>query len=757
MKRQRLTVQGIVQGVGFRPFIFSLAQRFALGGWVKNDGQGVVIEVEGDERSLDAFKTSLTTEKPPLAILLQVTVQDIAVTKATEFTILASEDTNDKIALISPDVAICRACEQELNDPRDRRYHYSFINCTHCGPRYTIIRDIPYDRPLTTMSDFPMCPRCQAEYDDPHSRRFHAQPNACPDCGPTYRLTDNHGRELASESALLWEQTRALLQQEALLAVKGIGGYHICCDARLERAVAKLRAKKFRQGKPLAVMAGSLAAVKAVCFVNSEEEALLTSRARPIVLLKKRPEAGKILASLVAPDNEYLGVMLPYGPFHYLLLAKDDLLVMTSGNKSEEPLAYDDAVAQEKLALLADFFLIHNREIFRPVDDSVMRLVRHKPSFIRRSRGYVPLPLLLAWELPPVLGAGGEQKNTFCLIRGRQAFMSAHIGDLENEATYQHYCANIMHLSRLTHMEPELAAYDLHPRYFSTQYVATLSGPKTAVQHHHAHIASVMAEHGLDEPIIGVAFDGTGYGADGKLWGGEFLIASLTEYQRVAHFAYIPLPGGGKAIAEPWRLGLWALRQIYGDAFTTLDLALVQALPSGFELVLQAVDNKLQAPLTSSVGRLFDMAASLLGLRFTTHYEGQAAVELEQLAAKGRGRLLPYRVSTRKELDFLPTMAALTEGLLAGESQADLAASFQLTLAQAAVDQVIAISRDHKLTKVALSGGVFQNIFLLEYMIEKLETQGLQVYWNQQVPANDGGLALGQAVIAGMRRVRGCV
>lgn len=759
MKRQQIIVQGIVQGVGFRPFIFTLAKRLSLSGWVLNNAQGVLLEIQGQEAKVAEFIRLLPQEAPPLAQIMQVDVTDRPpIDDESQFVIRPSEETEQHIALISPDMAPCAACDAELNDPTDRRYGYAFINCTHCGPRYTIVRDIPYDRPLTTMAKFTMCPDCQGEYDDPTSRRFHAQPNACSVCGPHYWLTDAAGKTLSSQDAsakALFEQARGFVINGQILAVKGIGGFHLCCNAVDEAAVTRLRDKKFRWGKPLAVMAGSLAKVKEICEVSPEEEKFLTGQQRPIVLLAKRND--QKIAAAVAPDTAYLGVMLPYAPVHTLLLAPNDLWVMTSGNPSDEPLAYQDEAALTRLQNIADAFLLHNREIYRPIDDSVGRIVRKETLFFRRSRGFVPAPLTLTWEMPQVLAAGGEQKNTFCLTRGLQAFLSAHIGDLENQATYDHYSENITHLRRLTHIEPECVAYDLHPRYFSTQYALTCGLPVCGVQHHHAHIVSVMAEYGISEPVIGVAFDGTGYGTDGTLWGGEFFVAGLTDFERVAHLAPFPLPGGAKAIAEPWRLAVSWLHRRYGEALTTLNLPVVHALPDGWRLVAQAAEKGIASPLTSSAGRLFDTAAALLGIRPITQYEGQAAIDLEQLAGKTAGVVLPYSLGADGTLDFTETLAALTQGVLQGENTAELAAAFQYTVGDAIVQTVRQIGRKRNLHTVALGGGVFQNLFLLNYVSEKLNEHRFQVLWNRQIPPNDGGLSLGQAVVAGMRRKQGCV
>ncbi|EAX46503.1 (NiFe) hydrogenase maturation protein HypF [Thermosinus carboxydivorans Nor1] len=748
MERCNVKVTGIVQGVGFRPFVYNLARRHGLAGWVLNDTVGVEIEVEGDSASLDAFLTALRTEAPPLARLATVTVERRPATGAREFVIRHSEGAPGRTALVSPDVATCADCQREMLDPADRRYRYAFINCTNCGPRYTIIKDVPYDRATTTMASFVMCPACQAEYDDPANRRFHAQPNACPVCGPVYRLVDRAGREVAGD---VFDAVRALVADGHIVAVKGIGGYHLACDAKNVAAVKALRERKIREDKPFAVMCGSLAAVRRRCQLSPAEEELLTGIVRPIVLLAK--SEGYDLADSVAPGNPYLGVMLPYAPVHWLLLGEDDVWVMTSGNTSDEPIAYDDADARERLAGIADYFLVHNRPIYRRADDSVARVVRGQPYLLRRSRGYVPSPLALARPQAPVLACGGELKNTFCLTRDNLAFMSAHIGDLENMATFTAYTDAIAHYQRLCNVQPAVVAYDLHPEYLSTKYALSRPEPKIGIQHHHAHIAAVLAEHGRDDKVIGVAFDGTGYGTDGHLWGGEFLLADCRDFVRAAHCRYLPLPGGAKAIKEPWRLAAWVLYKLYGRAAAGLDIPFARTLPPEWELVVQAADKGLNAPLSSGVGRLFDAAAALLGIRNRINYEGQAAVELELAAVGGAAAPLPYDIKeeTPAVLDFYPAFAALTERLARGASVADLAAAFHATVAAATADMVGRISRATGIRTVALSGGVFQNITLLEQIVGMLQQQGLTVLLHRQAPPNDGGLALGQAVIAGER------
>ncbi|SMC40882.1 carbamoyltransferase HypF [Sporomusa malonica] len=745
-------ITGIVQGVGFRPFVYNLAERYGVSGWVSNNASGVDIEVEGAQTSIAGFVAALKSQPPPLAVIEALTITHCEPSGYDGFRIKPSVEGEHKTALISPDVATCVNCRKELLQPSDRRYRYPFINCTDCGPRYTIIEDVPYDRKATTMREFVMCPSCQSEYDHPANRRFHAQPNACPVCGPSYRLTDMTGQPVDNQEQDVFDTARKLIASGAILAIKGIGGYHLAVNARDTRAVEQLRGRKVREDKPFALMAGSLQAIKAQCRVSAAEEQLLDSAAQPIVLLAKGAEYS--LADGIAPGNPYVGVMLPYTPLHYLLLGEEDIWVMTSGNSSDEPIAYQDDDAAIRLKGIADYYLVHNREIYCQADDSVVRTVFDLPYFIRRSRGYVPVPINLRQGLPPVLAVGGELKNTFCLTRGKQAFMSAHTGDLENLATYESYLAAIEHFKKLLHVTPQVVACDLHPEYLSTKYAASLPLPRVAVQHHHAHIAAVMAEHHLTEPVIGIAFDGTGYGTDGTLWGGEFLVADLSGFRRFGHLAYMPLPGGAKAIKEPWRLAAWLLKELYGQEFINMNIPVVHQLPKGWELVLAAAEKGINTPLSSGAGRLFDTAAALLGIRQSIHYEGQAAVELELAAQGAQGQVLPYVITETDGawiLDFKPVFAAMCQSMIKSTAVPQLAADFHTTLAVAACEIVFKISKVSGLKQVVLSGGVFQNITLLTKVVGMLKQNNLEIYLHRQTPPNDGGLALGQAIIAGER------
>ena len=763
-ERRAFRVSGIVQGVGFRPFVYRLAMRCGLGGWVLNDSAGVGIEAEGAAASLDAFAAALRDEAPLAASVTAVTVREIPPVGAQDFRILPSPAGDAPRTLVSPDLAVCADCRRETMDARDRRHGYAFTNCTNCGPRYSIIRGVPYDRPLTTMAAFRMCDACQSEYDDPADRRFHAQPNACADCGPAYRLLTETGAFDGDAIA----ETRRIVAAGGIVAVKGIGGYHLVCDARSEAAVTRLRARKHREDKALAVMAGSPETVRELCEVSADEERWLTSPVAPIVLLRRHRAAnagGGIAgdaAPSVAPGNAYLGVMLPYAPAHLLLLAPGDLWVMTSANMSGEPILYEDAAAERELRDIADAILTHNREIAHRVDDSVVRMAAGGRMILRRSRGFAPTPVALPFDSKiSVLAGGAELKSTFCLTRGREAFLSEHIGDLTNAKVRASYEGTIAHYERLFDVHPQLLVADLHPNYLSTRYLearAAAEGiPLVRVQHHHAHIAAVLAEHGCTERVLGAAFDGTGYGDDGRAWGGEFLAADLSGYERLGHFAYMPLPGGDKAAAEPWRLALWTLYGVHGKKLKKKCPGFAAQLPPGWQLLMQATAAGVNAPLTSSVGRLFDAAAALLGITYVNTYEGQAAIELEQCArrAQRRGRVLRYALRGADErgapltIDFMPVLRTIADEAeqLSDEERAGRALDFHVTLAAATCDLLDRLSRETGLRTVALSGGVFQNALLLELLLAQIG-ESYRVLLGHHVPPNDGGVAYGQAAVA---------
>ena len=748
--RRHLHVSGIVQGVGFRPFVHNTACRLGLGGWVKNSTDGVHIEAEGDPEVLDAFIAALRDEKPASAVIEDITVHCVPQAQSEAgFSILDSDAPSNALPCISPDLAVCPECLREIADSGDRRFRYPFTNCTNCGPRYTIVRAAPYDRHLTSMQPFTMCRDCQSEYEDPENRRFHAQPNACPVCGPAYSLTDFRGNPVPLAAGQdVFDAARSLVAAGHILAVQGIGGFHLACDAAREDAVAGLRRRKVREDKPFAVMAGSVDSVRRLCCLSAAEAELLAGPVRPVLLLDK--SAGYDLAESVAPRNPRVGMMLPYTPAHALLVRPEDVWVMTSGNRSDEPIAYRPEDAYARLSGIADHFLVHNREIFRRADDSVVRMVRDIPYPFRRSRGYAPLPVRLSGPSIPLLACGGELKSTFCLVRDGQAFVSAHIGDLENLSTYEYFTESIRHYEDLFHIRPRAVAHDLHPEYLSTRHACSLDLPCVGVQHHHAHIAAVLAEQGLDEPVLGAAFDGTGYGTDGTIWGGEFLIADRRDFVRAAHCRVLPLPGAERAIREPWRMAAMILAELYGEQ------AMEAARPSGavwppdWAAAVRAARRGVNSPLTSSAGRLFDAAAALLSVRQAVNYEGQAAVELELAAGTARGNVLPYRIvdGTVRQLDLLPAFDAIVNSRRRNVAVGALAADFHTTFAHAAADMLQRLGNDSGIRKVALSGGVFQNLRLLGELTGLLEARGFLVYRHRLVPPNDGGLSLGQAAVA---------
>ena len=761
-QRRAFRVSGIVQGVGFRPFVYRLAVRLGLGGWVLNDSAGVGIEAEGTPEALDAFGEALRTQAPLAAAVTAVTYTETAVLGEVLFRILPSPAGEPARTLVSPDLAVCADCRREILSETDRRQGYAFTNCTNCGPRYSIIRGVPYDRPLTSMAAFRMCPACQHEYDDPADRRFHAQPNACAVCGPSYRLL----AEGAAADGNPLEKAREIIAAGGIVAIKGIGGYHLACDARSEEAVVRLRRRKRREAKALAVMAGALETVRRLCAVSEEEERWLASPAAPIVLLQRRPDVEDAVAPSVAPGNPCLGVMLPYAPIHLLLLAPDDLWVMTSANLSGEPIIYDDAAAEQGLAEIADAILMHNREIVHRVDDSVLRMTAGGRQIVRRSRGFAPTPLALPFApQASVLAGGAELKSTFCLTRGNEAFLSEHIGDLTHRSVLASYEETIAHYEQFFETKPELLAADLHPAYLSGRCLAARAEregiPLVRVQHHHAHIAAVLAEHACHERVLGAALDGTGWGDDGTAWGGEFLAADMAGYERLAHFACIPLPGGDRAAEEPWRLALWVLYGLHGERLVTHAPGFAAQLPAGWQLLMQATAAGVSAPLTSSAGRLFDAAAALLGVCLVNRYEGQAAIELElrARAAQREGRILPYVLRGAPgamTADFLPVLHALADGAeqISAEERAGRALDFHVTMA-AAVAEVLGVLAVHTgLRTAALSGGVFQNALLLEQVLARIGGD-YRVLLPHLAPPNDGGIAYGQAAAALARMKNG--
>jgi hydrogenase maturation protein HypF len=757
---KHIHITGVVQGVGFRPFVYGLATRYGLYGWVCNTSAGVDITVDGAPEVLAQFVADLSTQAPPLAHIDSIKVTEIASNGFTTFEIHHSVANPADFMPISPDITLCADCRRELFDPADRRYLYPFINCTNCGPRFTIIKDIPYDRPFTTMADFVMCEDCAAEYADPLNRRFHAQPVACPKCGPEVWLVVG-GQRLAASSSEVLIEVRHLLAEGKIVAIKGLGGFHLACDAMNDEAVAELRRRKGRIDKPFALMAATVEMIEQFCEVSPEERAPLEAQEHPIVLLRKKN--GTTLSQSVAPGQATLGVMLPYTPLHELLFTNNQqpatnnqLLVMTSGNFSEEPIATANHDALARLAPLADAFLLHNRDIHVRCDDSVVRVFEGKELPLRRSRGYAPYPVKLPFAVPTILAAGAELKNTFCVTRENYAFLSHHIGDLENYETLRSFEEGIAHFERLFRIRPEIIACDLHPNYLATRYAverAERDGLKAiGVQHHHAHIAACMAENGLrgdrpgDSRVIGVAFDGTGYGTDGAIWGGEFLIADYRGFERAAHLEYMPLPGGDAATKHPYRIALSYLRQA-GVEWTD-DLAPVMAASSIERTTIRKqIEANLNTFPTSSMGRLFDAIASICDVRQNVNYEGQAAIEFEALAKETEQGAYPFEVEGT-EIRLKALIHAVVADVRSGTPTPLISARFHNGLAQLVVEICEMIRHERGLREVALSGGVFQNMVLLKRTLDRLRSANFTVYTHHLVPPNDGGLALGQAVIA---------
>lgn len=762
--RSEILVRGIVQGVGFRPFVYLQASRRDLRGSVRNNTAGVLIEVEGTHGDIEKFVSDLKLNAPPFSTIESVECNhNLTPADYSDFVILESSHhapTGEQFVPISPDVGTCDACLKELFDPEDRRYQYPFINCTNCGPRFTIIEDIPYDRAQTTMRHFEMCAECRAEYEDPLNRRFHAEPTACPACGPQVFWSEppalvggppaNAG---GSDKAVYL--ARQLLTEGAILAIKGIGGFHLACDALNAEAVEKLRQRKYREDKPFAMMAASVALIRQHCVVSKLEEELLLSERRPIVLLERRPDCK--ISSAVAPRINALGFMLPYSPLHHLLLK--DLnrpFVMTSGNMSDEPICFDDSQAITRLSTIADYFLLHDRRIHMRTDDSVARVHDNREMILRRSRGYAPAPIRTGFRfVRPVLACGAELKNTFCLARDDYVFVSHHIGDLENLETLRSFTEGIEHFKRLFHVEPATVAYDLHPEYLSTKYALSLHNmpTKIAVQHHHAHIASCMADNQIDGEVIGVAMDGLGFGTDGRMWGGEFFVADFLEAERVAHLAYVPMPGGAKAIREPWRMAAIYLQHAFGDQFVNLDLPYNKDLEERCWPALRSmVATRTNSPETSSMGRLFDAVSSLLGVRYTVNYEGQAAIELEAIAERNIADGYEFKIaSTGNAIEAGPVIRDAVEDLLNGVPAAVVSARFHGAVARLILAIAQKIREERKLNRIALSGGVFQNMLLLQQTSRLLRTAGFEVFTHSRVPTNDGGISLGQASIANAR------
>ena len=757
LERRGVLVRGVVQGVGFRPFVYRLATEEGLAGSIGNDTDGVTIEIEGPVARVEAFVTRLRAELPPLARIDAVAVRDLAVTGEAGFRIVSSRVKGQVSTGIPADAATCADCLRELLDPEDRRYRYPFLNCTNCGPRFTITRRIPYDRPQTSMAKFPMCAACQAEYDDPLNRRFHAQPNACWVCGPRVSLEPAGAEAVSGDKAVA--QTIELLLRGKIVAIKGIGGFHLSVDATNDTAVMRLRERKHRYGKPLALMARDLDAARAVCLLTPEEEALLQTAARPIVLARARVGGG--IAPAVAPGIPWLGVFLPYAPLQHLLFAdvRVKALVMTSANLSEEPIAIDNDEARARLGEIADAFLMHDREILQRCDDSVTAVVDGAPQLIRRARGFVPLGVALPMEAPPLLTVGGHLKNVFALARGRFVYQSQHLGDLENLTGLEFFKESLDHLMRTFEIAPEAVVHDLHPGYLSTSWAKEWAGerglPLLAVQHHHAHVAGCMAEHGLEGPVIGLSLDGTGYGTDGRVWGGEVLIARLNGFERFAHLEYVAMPGGEAAIREPWRMALGSLRAAGVDGMDARVLEMLGTKASEAKILQRMMERGVNSPETSSCGRLFDAVAAVVLQRRTVDYEAQAAIELEGIAvdepdASGYATELVGGDWERREpvrIRIAALWMELLEDLRRGEDAARISARFHAGVAGAFIEAAAKARSATGVVQVVMSGGCMHNRRLSRLLREGLQVEGFEVFQHRQVSPGDGGLSYGQAAV----------
>jgi hydrogenase maturation protein HypF len=759
----RIFIQGAVQGVGFRPFIYRLAKRMNLTGWVENTSQGVVIEVEAENRDrVYEFISRIYEQKPKTAHIEYLNVQPVEYKGYEDFVIKESSESSEKKVLVLPDLTVCSQCLQELFNPKDRRYLYPFINCTQCGPRFTIIKDIPYDRYNTTMAEFQMCPKCEKEYHNPESRRFHAQPNACWDCGPQLQLLDNRG-EIKSRGKDAIPEVIKLLKEGKIVALKSLGGYQIAVDALNDNAVVELRKRKRRIHKPFALMARDLKMISEYAIFNEYEKALLLSTQRPIVLLRKT-ESCKIAHS-VAEENKYLGFMLPYTPMHYLIFKElDSPLVMTSGNITEEPIYYKDQEAFEKLEDVVDYFLTHNREIHIRCDDSVTRVFVsldgrfHKEYLIRRARGYVPRPLTLNYHFKhPILAVGAQLKNTFALAKDNHVFISQHIGDLDNYSAVKAFEESIPHFEKIFDIRPQVIACDIHPEYYTSKFARKMVEVENKkliqVQHHHAHIASCMAENNLDEKVIGIALDGTGYGNDETIWGGEVLIADLKEFQRVAHLQYLPQPGGESAVKNPWQMAVSWLYHAIGDEIFNIEFT-ERIGKERVENIIAMIKNNINSPLTSSMGRLFASVSSIVGLCDTASFHGEAEMRLEQIQDEYCREHYQFQIQEQDKQFIIignEVIKQIIQDLKNSVPIPRISAKFHNGVMEILYQICIRLRRRFKLNKVCLSGGVFQNIFLVTKLYQRLRDKKFEVYIQGKVPANDGGICLGQIVIANAR------
>lgn len=766
IERIFIKVEGIVQGVGFRPFIYNLAVSNNLKGWVNNNSEGVFIDIEGSKESLDKFLNNLNFNPPPLSRIENIGITKKSFCNFSKFEIKDSTENLEKITLISPDIATCKDCRSDILDPNNRRYYYPFTNCTNCGPRYSIIKNIPYDRNKTTMNEFKMCPTCESEYLNPLDRRFHAQPNACHNCGPSIYLTDSSGMNISltdiindeelsnslnpinkdafiNQKIITW--VRKKLKDGFIFAVKGLTGFHLVCDGENSDAINLLRKRKHRPDKPFAVMMKDIDTIKKYCTVNNKEEVLLSGIRRPIVLLNKSNNYD--LPDTLAPKQNTLGVMLPFTPMHELLFLKDlDVLVMTSANIHGLPLEHINETAIKHLGDLVDYFLMHNRDIFIPVDDSVSKVVLDSERIIRRARGYAPEPITFK-TVAPILSCGSNMKNTTCISKDGFLFLSPHNGDLENLETYEHYKSNIEHLNNIFAFTPKYIVSDMHPNYYSTQYALSCNTEVIQVQHHHAHIVSCMVENKISNKVIGITFDGTGYGIDGKIWGGEFLICDYENFSRVGHLDYVKMPGGDTAILEPWKMGVSYLSRIIDEADTYIS----ELYGDKAEMLLKIINKNINCVETSSMGRFFDAVSSIINVCKKITYEGQASMELEALINSNDNISYEYRILNKDNtliIDTIPIIRCIINDLKIGTSRNIISQRFHNTVISFSTDMCKKLRELHHINDVALSGGVFQNNYIFIGLLNALENNGFKVYSHSLVPSNDGGIALGQIVIA---------
>ena len=747
-KRSFIVVEGIVQGVGFRPFVYNLAKTFGLNGWVNNNSQGVYIDIEGSNEELDKFVRCLRDNPPPLAQIEKITIKDDKVLNYCNFQIKESEQSLDKITFISPDIATCSECTEDILNYNNRRRGYSFTNCTNCGPRFSIIKELPYDRCKTTMSEFKMCDECNDEYLDPTNRRFHAQPNACRECGPELWIEDSKGNKLDIEDPISFTQN--MLSQGKMFAIKGLGGFHLACDGLNENAVNNLRERKKRPFKPLAVMMKDIKTVREYCTVNQLEEKILTGIKKPILILKQKGSYN--LPQKIAPNQKTIGVMLPYTPIHILLFSqKLKVLIMTSANINGLPIEYKDDSARNGLSGIVDYFLMHNREIYVPIDDSVLKIENEKQTIIRRARGFVPEPY--KWNnMRNFLACGSNMKNTFCISKGGYLFLSQFNGDLENLETYEHYKKNVEHFKKIFSFSPKFIVHDMHPGYMSTKYALEYDLRRIAVQHHHAHIVSNMFENNLNEKVIGVCFDGTGYGTDGKIWGGEFLICDRFKFTRVAHFDYIKMPGGEKAIKEPFRMAVSYLYKALSAQRSEKEVIDILFKLYGKKAIniINILNSNINCIETSSMGRFFDAMSNIIGITDVVTYEGQASIELEAISEMDIEEAYTYKI-IKRDMYIIEPYEVIIEALndkIKGVPAKIISSKFQNTIVNITISICELIREDSHINEVTLSGGVFQNSFLLKKICLNLRNSNFKVYTHKDLPSNDGGIAVGQLIIA---------